>query len=96
MGAANFEWPTDPSAIIADLAKFLPDTPEFKRVIADVTAKLHERDRAVEDVLTVPTGTVPVYTADPAVLTDGMEWINSTSGQLKVRMGGATRVVTVV
>jgi hypothetical protein len=36
----------------------------------------------------------PVYTADPASPQDGDIWINSTSGQLKVRIGGVTKVAT--
>src|SRR5207302_10967731 len=39
---------------------------------------------------------IPVYSADPSSLTNGQVWLNSTSGQFKIRIGGVTKVVTVV
>lgn len=38
--------------------------------------------------------TVPVVAADPTDVDDGDMWVNSTSGLLKVRVGGVTKTVT--
>lgn len=38
---------------------------------------------------------IPTVVTDPADLEDGDVWINTTSGTLKVRIGGVTKTVTV-
>lgn len=55
---------------------------------------LREFDRRVRVLETGSRFSVPVYTADPAAPRDGDMWINSTSGQLKVRVNGVTKVAT--
>lgn len=37
---------------------------------------------------------IPVMTVDPDTPVNGQVWVNSTSSQLKVRIGGVTKVAT--
>jgi hypothetical protein len=42
-----------------------------------------------------PAGFLGNVTADPGTPTDGNYWFNTTSGLLKIRVNGATRVITI-
>jgi hypothetical protein len=74
------------------MINYSKDTPErrFENIIADL-------QRKIEELRTNQLGAlvVPVLTSDPSSPVDGSVWVNSTSGQLKARIGGVTRVVTV-
>lgn len=83
-----FSMPHDFGSIVESLKLDLD--PKMKRRISDALAQLSERDRAVEDRLTSSPGVFPIYTTDPAVLVDGMAWINSTAGKVRARVNGAT------
>lgn len=83
-----FSMPHDVQSIIDSLKLDLD--PKMKRRISDAVSALAERDRAVEDRLTSSPGVFPIYTTDPAVLVDGMAWINSTAGKVRARVNGLT------
>lgn len=59
--------------------------------LADIFREINRRLRVLE---LAGRFTAPIYTADPASPVDGDIWINSTSGTLKVRIGGVTKVAT--
>ena len=71
----------------------------------EVVRIVKELQRAVESLqrarsvssLTFPEDgklVIPVMTADPTLPANGQIWVNSTSSQLKVRIGGVTKVAT--
>lgn len=83
-----FSMPHDIESIIDSLK--LDVDPKLKRRISDAVAMFFERDRAVEDRLTQQPGTLPLYTTNPSVLQDGMQWINQTTGKVRARVNGLT------
>ena len=55
-----------------------------------------ERARTIKN-LTFPADgklVVPVMDTDPLTPTNGQMWVNSTSSQFKIRVGGVTKIVT--
>lgn len=83
-----FSMPHDFESIVDSLKLDLD--PKLKRRVSDALALLQERDRAVETRFTGSPGLFPIYTTDPAVLVDGMSWINATTGLVRARVNGVT------
>lgn len=59
--------------------------------VSDIFREIDRRLRVLE---LAGRFSAPIYTADPASPRDGDIWINSTSGTLKVHLGGVTKVAT--
>jgi hypothetical protein len=74
------------------MKNYSQQTPEnkFENTVSELVRK-------VEELRTnqISTLVIPKLTADPSSPVNGTIWINTTSNQLKVRMAGVTKVVTV-
>lgn len=71
-------------------------TKEQLRRIAEVLSMADDNAFGLEQFLGGTSQTIPIYSSDPPVLTDGMTWINSTTNQYKIRKNGVTSVITTV
>ena len=62
----------------------------FEKTVSELVRKVEELRTNQLNVFVVPR-----VATDPSSPVDGQMWINTTSNQLKIRMNGVTKVVTV-
>ena len=73
-----------------NISKESPDT-RFERIVAELVRKVEElKTNQLSSLI------IPKLTADPSSPVNGQLWLNVTTNQLKIRMNGVTKVVTVV
>ncbi len=73
-----------------NISKESPDT-RFERIVAELVRKVEElKTNQLSSLI------IPKLTTDPSSPINGQMWVNTTSNQLKIRLNGVTKVVTVV